>query len=76
VIVSPCGYRLDGAAELGQQVIERGHLPANAEVWAIDADAVVVRPGPRVVDGVEIIAQILHPDRCGVPHASHARRLR
>lgn len=76
VIVSPCGYRLDGAAELGRQVIERGHLPADAEVWAIDADAVVVRPGPRVVDGVEIIAQILHPDRCGVPHASHARRLR
>jgi iron complex transport system substrate-binding protein len=76
VIVSPCGYRLDGAAELGQQVAERGLLPSTAEVWAIDADAVVVRPGPRVVDGVEIIAAILHPERCGVPDASSARRLR
>jgi iron complex transport system substrate-binding protein len=76
VIVSPCGYRLDGAAELGLRVVELGLLPADAEVWAIDADAVVVRPGPRVVDGVEIMAQILHPESCGVPDASLARRLR
>jgi iron complex transport system substrate-binding protein len=76
VIVSPCGYRLDGAAELGLRVVELGLLPADAEVWAIDADAVVVRPGPRVVDGVEVMAQILHPERCGTPDASLARRLR
>jgi iron complex transport system substrate-binding protein len=31
-------------------------------VWAIDADGIVVRPGPRLVDGVEAIASILHPD--------------
>ena len=30
-------------------------------VWAIDADGIVVRPGPRLVDGVEAIASILHP---------------
>jgi iron complex transport system substrate-binding protein len=30
-------------------------------VWAIDADGIVVRPGPRLVDGVEAIAAILHP---------------
>jgi iron complex transport system substrate-binding protein len=76
VIVSPCGFRLDGATELAQQVVDRGHLPPAAEVWAIDADAVVVRPGPRVVDGVEVMAAILHPDRCGEPNAELARRLR
>ncbi len=76
VIVSPCGYRLDDAADLAQQVVDRDVLPTDAEVWAIDADAVVVRPGPRVVDGVEVIASILHPDRCGEPDASLARRLR
>ena len=32
----------------------------DAEVWAIDADAVMVRPGPRLVDGVEALASILH----------------
>ena len=33
----------------------------DAQVWAIDADGIVVRPGPRLVDGVEAIAAILHP---------------
>jgi len=30
-------------------------------VWAIDADGLVVRPGPRLIDGVEAIASVLHP---------------
>lgn len=76
VIVSPCGFRLDGAAALAQQVVELGRVSPSAEVWAIDADAVVVRPGPRVVDGVEVIASILHPNRCGNPDPTLARRLR
>ncbi len=76
VIVAPCGFRLDGASELAQQVIDRDQVPPNAEVWAIDADAVVVRPGPRVVDGVEVIAKILHPDRCGEPDPRTAHRVR
>lgn len=76
VIVSPCGFRLHGAAELGHGVIERDVLPADAEVWAIDADAIIVRPGPRVVEGVEVIAAILHPELCGPPPADRARRLR
>jgi iron complex transport system substrate-binding protein len=33
----------------------------DAPVWAIDADGIVVRPGPRLVDGVEALAAILHP---------------
>jgi iron complex transport system substrate-binding protein len=31
-------------------------------VWAVDADAAFVRPGPRLVDGVEALAGISHPD--------------
>lgn len=76
VVVSPCGYRLEGAAELAAEVVGRDVVPPAAEVWAIDADAVVVRPGPRVVDGVEVIAAILHPDRCGDPDEQLARRIR
>ena len=75
VIVAPCGFRLDGASELAQQVIDRGVLPIGAQVWAVDADAFVVRPGPRVVEGVEVFASLLHPDRCGPPHHAAARRL-
>ena len=59
VVVAPCGYHLAGV--IGQaQSVARG-MPG-AAVWAIDADGIVVRPGPRLVDGVEAIASILHPD--------------
>jgi iron complex transport system substrate-binding protein len=76
VIVSPCGYRLDGAADLAKEVIARDVLPPDAATWAIDADAVVVRPGPRVVDGVEVMASILHPDAVGPPDPTLVTRLR
>ena len=34
-------------------------------MWAIDADGLVVRPGPRLVDGVEALAAIFHPGPIG-----------
>lgn len=58
VFVAPCGFGLEGAAEQAQ--IVRRELP-DAQVWAMDGDAVVVRPGPRLVDGVEAMASALHP---------------
>lgn len=76
VIVSPCGFGLDGAADLAAGVIARDLVPPAAAVWAIDADAVVVRPGPRLVDGAEAIATILHPDRCGAPDPTLVRKIR
>lgn len=75
VVVSPCGFRLDGSAELGQQVIAQGHLPPNAAVWAVDADAFMVRPGPRVVEGVEVLSSIFHPEVFGEPDPTKAQRL-
>ena len=57
VIVAPCGYGLDGAIEQARTVLDR--LPTEVAVWAIDADAVMVRPGPRLVDGAEAIAAAL-----------------
>ena len=76
VIVAPCGFRLGGATELAEQLVARGDLPDDAEVWAVDADAFVVRPSPRVVDGVEMFASILHPERHGSPDPETATRLR
>jgi len=58
VIVAPCGYHLDGAVEQARGIL--AELPG-VQVWAIDADGIVVRPGPRLVDGVEAIATVLHP---------------
>lgn len=58
VVVAPCGYHLDGAIAQARAVAEK--LPG-IPIWAIDADGLVVRPGPRLVDGVEALAAILHP---------------
>jgi iron complex transport system substrate-binding protein len=42
-------------------VVAAGGLPPGAAVWAVDADAAYVRPGPRLVDGVEALAAVFHP---------------
>jgi len=76
VVIAPCGYHLDASADLGAALLERGAVPVGAAVWAVDADSHFVRPGPRVVDGAEVVAGILHPDLLGVPEPATARRLR
>jgi iron complex transport system substrate-binding protein len=61
IVVAPCGFRLEGARELAEHVVAAGVLPPDVPVWAVDADAAFVRPGPRVVDGVETLAHLAHP---------------
>jgi iron complex transport system substrate-binding protein len=61
VVVAPCGYRLEGARTLAEELVDAGRLPREIPVWAVDADAAFVRPGPRLVDGVEALVAILHP---------------
>ncbi len=60
VLIAPCGFHLSAAADQARSVLP--YLPPEVPVWAIDADGLVVRPGPRLVDGVEAIASVLHPD--------------
>jgi iron complex transport system substrate-binding protein len=66
IIVSPCGYRLERAAELARQMPQI----SDAEVYAVDANAYFARPGPRVVEGVELLAHLFHPDLFQWPHAA------
>ena len=73
VLVAPCGYHLEPASAFAEQLVADDRLPDGAEVWAVDADSHFVRPGPRVVDGAEVVAQILHPARVGTPAADRAR---
>jgi len=70
VLVTPCGFHLDGAAEQAVAAVQA--LPC-VPVWAIDGDALIVRPGPRLIEGVETIAGILHPDRVRAPDPRAAR---
>ena len=74
LIVAPCGFGLDGASEQARSVSE--FLPTSVAVWAIDADAVMVRPGPRLVDGVEAIAHMLHGDNVNNINNELLRKIR
>jgi len=75
VVVAPCGFHLAAAAAMAGDLVAAGRLPDGAEVWAVDADAYVVRPGPRLVDGAELLAAILHPGHVGPPDPARARRI-
>jgi ABC-type Fe3+-hydroxamate transport system substrate-binding protein len=72
IVVAPCGYHLPGAIEQARSAAQA--LPG-VPVWAIDADGIVVRPGPRLVDGVEAIASILHPDAVTAPRPPAVHRV-
>jgi iron complex transport system substrate-binding protein len=62
VIVMPCGY--DAEIAHREAEIHRDQLAAlgAGEVVAVDASAYFSRPGPRIVDGLELLASILHPE--------------
>lgn len=69
LIVSPCGFGTEKAAEQAKQLLQQPgwkELPAvrNGHVFAVDANAYFARPGPRVVDGVELLAHLFHPELC------------
>lgn len=68
ILVSPCGYHLERTVRLAQSLPalpQWNELPAvqSGRVFAVDADSYFARPGPRVVDGVELLAHLIHPDR-------------
>jgi iron complex transport system substrate-binding protein len=69
VVVMPCGY--DAAQSLEQARAFAPQLAAVGarRVVAVDAAAYFSRPGPRLVDGIELLAHVLHPDRVPEPPA-------
>jgi len=60
IVVAPCGYGLERAVELAEAV---PRVP-EAMTFAVDANAYFARPGPRVAEGVELLAHLFHPQRC------------
>lgn len=72
VVVAPCGFGLAGAAVQAESVTR---LVPGPPVWAIDANGLIVRPGPRLVDGVEALAAILHPGYAAAVPDGRVRRI-
>lgn len=65
IIVAPCGYGLADSMKLAGEVRNR----TSASVFAVDANAYFARPGPRVAEGIELLAHIFHPELFAWPHA-------
>jgi iron complex transport system substrate-binding protein len=74
VLFMPCGYGLDGAAGEATPLLDHDALAAVGQIWAVDANAYFSRPGPRVVDGVELVASLFHPE--AIEPRAGATRLR
>ena len=68
LVLMPCGFDADRAAEEARRVLPElpgwDEVPAVREgrVWAVDANSYFSRPAPRLVEGVEVLARILHPE--------------
>ncbi len=62
VIVMPCGYDTEIAYREAEMHREELAAVGAGEVIAVDAAAYFSRPGPRIVDGLELLAHILHPE--------------
>jgi iron complex transport system substrate-binding protein len=69
VVVMPCGYD----AQIAHREAEMHHDELAAlgagEVVAVDASAYFSRPGPRIIDGLELLAHIIHPELVPEAHA-------
>lgn len=61
VVFMPCGYDLDAACAEAPRVATRAELGHATRFAAANASAYFSRPGPRLVDGVEALASLLHP---------------
>jgi iron complex transport system substrate-binding protein len=60
-VFSPCGFDLEGAVAHATSFLARPEAAGLGRVIAVDANAFFSRPGPRLVDGVELLADLLHP---------------
>ena len=81
LVFMPCGYYLDEAETELEKLLEIPDLrdtPAarGGGAFAVDASSYFSRPGPRVVDGLEILACALHPEAFSEPPGDRVTRLR
>jgi iron complex transport system substrate-binding protein len=67
VVAMPCGMYVEASRAQAEE--HWGRIEAlNADrVFAVDAASTYSRPGPRLVDGTELLAHLLHPDLVGAP---------
>lgn len=77
VLFAPCGYSLSAAAAEARRCLAAADWQwlADRTVWALDANGLTSRPGPRIVDGIEAIARIGNPTLFSPVDPLHAFRV-
>jgi iron complex transport system substrate-binding protein len=66
-IAMPCGWYLDDARAQAMEHWAQVEALGAARIFAVDAASTFSRPGPRLVDGVELLGHLLHPDLIDAP---------
>ncbi|HEX9372997.1 MAG TPA: BtuF-related (seleno)protein, partial [Roseiflexaceae bacterium] len=67
-VVTPCGFDLERTIAEARRALPRrtgwNALPAvrGGRVYAVDGNAYYSRPGPRIVDSLELLAELIHPE--------------
>ena len=77
LLLMPCGYGLAASAADADRHVEQLALVApraieSGRAWVVDGSAYMNRSGPRVVDGIELLAGLLQPERAATPGADRA----
>ena len=77
ILIAPCGYDLARSALEGARLLARPEWAwaRDRRVFALDANAFVSRPGPRLVDGVEVMARLFSPSLFTPVEPAFARAL-
>jgi len=80
IVFMPCGYYLEEAEAEGARLFENPELRAttavaSGAVFAVDATSYFSRPGPRIVDGAEILSWAIHPEAFPEPDLDRIVRI-
>lgn len=80
LVLMPCGFGVDRAATEAEILMARDEWTSlraarQRRVYVVDGAAHFSRPGPRLVDGVEVLASLLHPDRAVPAQAGSMRHV-
>jgi iron complex transport system substrate-binding protein len=77
LLFAPCGFDVDRAAREADALLETEawRWARDRATWALDGNSLTSRPGPRLVDAIEVMAAIFAPDLFEAPPPHYARRL-
>lgn len=78
LVVAPCGFGIEQTLENAAELTDREGWSAlsavrEGRVWLVDGSAYLNRPSHRLVDSLEVLAGLLHPDRFEAPPETVAR---